>query len=362
MASLLIHIGAGNHSSQLDAKYRKLLRNALSRPFTDASRIIETSPLTNTGYGSSLDHNGNPSCDCTYASIDNGKVTRLLSLANITDCAAPTLACQLVLDKLDAEYHPEGHKGQLGLLKPSALNFETARADYPEVPRENLVLARARALYSKYIELENTLRESEHLNEQPNEQLTEHKHVLGSLKDAELVNDTVGLVEIGDQLQNQVQISCSSGGNFLRPPGRISCAGIYGSGAAYGRSGNIEVMCLCTGNGDDIVKMGLGSYVSDRMAEVLLETEEWPDLATLMVEQVKRRSSSFDLQATDAHLQPIVYVGVVAVVRDGTNQRLVFCHSTESFYFGFRSNGNRETVLSRHPGPVGTFICGEYKM
>ncbi|KAM9887253.1 hypothetical protein OXX79_013787, partial [Metschnikowia pulcherrima] len=53
---LAIHIGAGRHSAQKSQQYKKLLRLALRKSdILDASRVIEGSPLTNTGVGSSVD-------------------------------------------------------------------------------------------------------------------------------------------------------------------------------------------------------------------------------------------------------------------------------------------------------------------
>lgn len=372
MPALLIHIGAGKHSSLLDSKYRRLLKNALSQDFSTASITIEQSPLTNTGYGSSLDSVGNASCDCTVVTVRKGKVDGLLSLTNITDSTTPTRACQQVFAQLVKDYHPQSLKGQLGLLRPSVMDFKAARTLCKDIPMENLVLNRTKWLYSKYLEhgskLEKLIQSGsfgeqtrqEDLQEVGANNTKEHKATLETFQDLsrDIIQDTVGIIEIDET----IQMACSSGGNFLHPPGRISCAGIYGTGTGYGRSGSVQVVCLCSGNGDDIVKMGLGAHVSDRMAQLLLSVEEWPDLGTTLVGIVEHRSSMFQLEAIDSQLNRILYVGVVAVVKDSERQRVVFCHSTESFYFGFRGNGNVETVLSRHAGKVGTFVCGEYKM
>lgn len=377
MFILVIHIGAGCHSSHLDARYRKLLKTALSKDLREASTLIERNPLTNTGYGSSLDSEGHASCDCSIASVSSGKVVNMLTLTNITDCRNPTVACQQVLALLEAEY--QGLKGQMGLLRPSTLDFGAAREKYSEIPSESILLNNARVLYARFMEHEAALRSLVEKEQESRED--QHKETLESKRPcredkerkntadgafehalsprlAPDVQDTVGLI----QLDTTVHIATSSGGNFLHPPGRVSCAGVFGAGLGYGRGETVEVFCLCSGNGDDIVKMGLAAHVADSMAQKLLEAGEWPDLGTLLVETVERRSSMFQMAAVDSNLNHIVYVGVLAVVRNGRKVRLVFCHSTESFYFGFRTQSGIETVLNRHDGSVGTFVCGEYKL
>jgi len=378
---LLIHIGAGRHSLLLDAKYKKLLRNALLVDFSAASQIIEKSPLTNTGYGSSLDHDGNASCDCTYSTINLGKVEELLSLTNIGTCATPTLACELIVQSLASIYHRGiahgSARGILGLLKPSSMEFESARKLCLIVVDE-LVLKHTRLLYERYMEnerqlealIDRKLREeetrdgmeevingdtedqglnSENLDNTNESILRQHR-----LDVSQSVQDTVGLLETGDS----IKMSTSSGGAFLRPPGRVSCAGVYGAGSGFGRVGDTMVMCFCSGNGDDIVKMALASHISDRLARIV--NEEWTELGPTLVDIVRERSTICQLQAVDENLNSIVYVGVVAVVKQHNKLRVVYCHSTETFYFGFRGQTGTEIVLSKHNKP-GTFVCGEYR-
>lgn len=357
MQDLVIHIGAGNHSSLLDAKYRRLLKNALAHDISKASAAVEKSPLTNTGFGSSLDCDGNASCDCTFATVEGGKLQQVLSLTAVVDCATPTAACQRVLEQVGKIYHPGSARGHLGLLRPSSLTFESARGICPDLPRDDLVLDRTRGVYLRYQEhvaaLESLLANGEAGEEATTSEL--QKQLSPSLSAG--VQDTVGFIETG----TPVHLACSSGGSFLRLPGRISCAGVYGAGTGFSKAGSVEVFCLCSGNGDDIIKMGLGAHVADNLAVGLLECAEWPELGPILTEIVRNRGLLVCLEAVDLALMSILYVGVIAVVREGQKQRLVFCHSTETFYFGFRSRGKIETVLSRH-GKAGTFVCGEYKM
>lgn len=355
MDALVIHIGAGTHSQSLNRQYKRLLKSALSHDLLKASEIIEKSPLTNTGYGSSLDIEGNANCDCTLATLLLAKLENLLSLFAVGDCATPTLACQQVTAKLEEMYGPRSVKGILGLLKPTSLPFTTARLICPDLPVDDLVLPKTKQIYVKYQDLVTRM---EKLREpSANDIIEAHQNSFLTEISQVDVQDTVGYIELG----TVSTIACSSGGSFLRLPGRMSCAGVFGAGIGVGRAGNMEVYCLCSGNGDDIIKMNLGAHISDRLSCELLESLEWPDLGTRMVEMVRERGESVHLNAVDQNLNHILYVGVIAVVRKGDQRRLVFCHSTETFYFGFRRQNDTEIVLSRQSKP-GLFLCGEYKL
>lgn len=361
MDALVVHIGAGNHSQSLNRQYKRLLKSALSHDLSKASEIIEKSPLTNTGHGSSLDIEGNANCDCTLATVSLGKLENLLSLFAVGDCATPTLACQQVTAKLEEMYGPKSVKGILGLLKPTSLPFATARLICPDLPVDDLVSHRTRQIYERYQELVTKM---EKLQESPTNDSTGDSNTSFLSEVADIyeiseagVQDTVGYIELG----TVSTIACSSGGSFLRLPGRMSCAGVFGAGSGFGRAGTVEVFCLCSGNGDDIIKMNLSAHISDKLSCELLESLDWPDLGTRMVEMVRERGRNVQLNAVDQSLNHILYVGVIAVVKKGDQRRLVFCHSTESFYFGFRRQNEIETVLSRQTKP-GLFLCGEYKL
>lgn len=318
---LVIHIGAGCHSRLLDKEYKTLLKKALAKDFFQASQIIELSPLTNTGYGSSLDLNGHASCDCSLF-VHNGR-GKLLSLHNVTH-KHPTSVCSQILEELDMMYAKD-RMGSLGLLRPAMLNYEVVRQMW-DLPQENLILPKNQAVYEKFKAAEKLLEVPE-------------------------VQDTVGLIEVGAM----TRVAASSGGNILRLPSRTSCAGVFGAGSGFHKAGNIEVSCMCSGNGDDIIRMGLANIVAMKLAE----QQDREDLAQLMVEIVQQRSTVLEMEAVDESLASICYVGVIAVIK-AEKTRLIYCHSTDSFYFGFRSGNETEIVLSR--GAAGRFVCGEFRL
>lgn len=321
---LVVHIGAGRHSPQLDRKYKKLLKSALENDFLGASRVIEESPLTNTGYGSSLDINGNATSDCTWVAVENGKV-KSLSLHNVKH-RNPISVCSEIHEKLQSMYAKDTALGKLGLLKPAMLNYDGIQKEW-NLPVHDLVLPRAKSVFEKY------------------------KSAVEGVEEEIEVQDTIGLIAVG----SSTIIASSSGGNILRLPGRISCAGVFGSGVAFHRHGDIEVSCMCSGNGDDILRTCLGNHVAEKLAEAGSDI----DLGQYMVEVVQQRCSLFELEGVNHELEGICYFGIIALVK-GASSSLVYCHSTESFYFGFRRGDTTEIVLSR--GTLGKFVYGEFML
>lgn len=179
------------------------------------------------------------------------------------------------------------------------------------------------------------------------------------------VEDTVGLVQIMPK-DDTIRALTSSGGNFFKVPGRISCAGVLGAGVAYTCYGLNQVTVMCTGNGEDIMRMNLAGYLSETLAKEL-SSDEIPNslrgaLGDTLIHAILKRSANVPLSAVDANYLPTIYVGAIAIIFTPNFKRLVFCHSTESFYFGFKLKGDVEIVKSRKKSSNGKFIHGEYKL
>lgn len=354
---LVVHIGAGNHQANR-GKYRGILKKALHHDFLTASELVEKSPWTNTGYGSNPDWNGSASCDGTLVSVNHLKKVHVTLLTEITDCSVPTRALDAVAEKLRQLYGGDLIRGQLGLVRPISMPFQQAR-EMVNLPREPILLHRGRDYYERVrpvLALEN-LAESGHTSmdavnttDVAVSQIEEREAgMLTAPNHAPLfpVADTVGFIESSPALR----FSTTSGGHMLRFPGRTSCAGIYGAGSGYACLGDAEVVTLCSGNGDDIITMGLASHVSDRMVAAAAAGEA---LAQTLQQIVESR----------AQLVLSCYVGVLCVVRTGAESdrksTLVYCHTTETFYFGFRSSGGAEVILSQ--GTRGLCVGGEFRL
>lgn len=74
------------------------------------------------------------------------------------------------------------------------------------------------------------------------------------------------------------------------------------------------------------------------------------DYCNALVDIIMQASIDVPLTAVDKYNNTIIYMGAVCVIHDLNSgaKRLVYCHSTESFYFGFRSHNKKpELILSR---------------
>lgn len=342
---LVVHLGAGRHSSTFNEKYRKLLRRALGSDLRSAARCIEHSALTNTGYGAALDVSGAVACDATVLQGAHGVCTSLSLLAVVDAC--PTQVC------LEEMARQAEECAQTGLLRPLVMIAPPASLG------EALVLPAARALYKKYIQSTNL---QDHLLTQESEESGGTDFVRAASPKSQIrvkpislaeeetslifpVLDTVGYIEIGTETTAAVSL----GGHWLRPKGRVSCAGIPGAGVALAGRGSVQVCCLCSGQGDDIVRMTLASHVCDQL---LREALDAPALGPLLVKTIEERAKLAGIESA--------YVGVLATVAIEGRVQLVFCHSTESFYFGFRAaDGRPRIVLSRAEAG---FVSGEYSL
>lgn len=331
MAFLVIHVGAGHHSFNSRDEYKRLIRSALrTGSLLESSGIIEQSHLTNTGYGSALDRYGNASCDCTIA-LSTEAGTDVLSLLGIDDKTSPTTECIHIKNKLDEEFND---LKSLGLLKPASLQYYHVKKSHGTDESSELALPAAKRLYLKYKDFPEP-------PQQP-------------------VQDTVGVINF----DNELTLSTSSGGTFLKFPGRVSCAGIYGSGLAIAETEGTRITCLCSGNGDDIIRMRLAGHIADILLRSAKD-DDWPDFPAIMVSNTINQSKTVTLSARDNNHNPIVYVGVIAVIQHEGRTTLAYCHSTESFYFGFvNSNGEKEVVLSSQSdeAKIGHFVSGQYKL
>lgn len=336
---LVAHVGAGRHSSSKSRQYRKLLYEALAyNGIQEVGEILEKNVLTNTGYGSALDYNGEVNCDCSFITNRNGQVSSG-SAYNVSH-DAPIRATIELFQKVDEVYHNK--LGRFGLNKPMLLDYgdKTLRLmiNFKAGPHRSLVSPQTKKIYDLYkTRLDN-----------------DGSLALQALPD---VQDTIGIIRIQSSGSS---IASSSGGNFFKLPGRIGCAGVIGAAIYRLERNNKEVYCLCSGNGEDILAMQLASMV----CHSLLEAED--DYNDAMVNSIMQRKSDLSLYSPDSSEFCVPYVGVVCLVRDISLEEttLLYCHSTESFYFGFKSQRGKEVVLSTHdPKKVGkTFVRGEYRL
>lgn len=350
---IIVHIGAGSHSQLKTGHYKKLIKRALQVPESERSLLessekLEKSPLTNTGYGSSLNLLGKVQCDASFIRHNrpNNK-TEMGSMYNITKHypISETIRCFEQLNKL----YSEGFRS-FGLSQP--IIFDYAQKEV----------------------LNNISRIEENLNEDPLVSLKAQKifdiyrakltsNLIPQAEEVQAVRseiqDTIGIIHINDKT---TEIATSSGGNFFKFPGRIGCAGILGAAIAHCKRNGISVSCMCSGNGEDIIIMNLANRIAEQMV-----TSTNVEYCETLTDIIVRSSMDMPLTAVDSDNKPIIYVGALCVIHnlETDKKHLAYSHSTESFYFGFKSQTCApEIVLSRLDSTkVGrVFARGEFKI
>ena len=350
---VIVHIGAGNHSLVKNEKYKKLIKGALlvnesESVLAEVSRKLEKSALTNTGYGSSLNLLGAVQCDASFISYDRthnrnqvGVMYNIVNKYPITE----TLKC---FDQLHRLYSM-GFKS-FGLSMPLMFDYgqksllDELTNTKENVDTDSLVSSRSRKIYDTYKDI---LMSGD----------TQPPNAINSIRNE--IQDTIGIMHINS---TTTEIATSSGGNFFKFPGRIGCAGVLGSAIGHRTKNEISVSCMCSGNGEDIIMMNAASRIADHVVN-----NSSMDYCDALVDIIQQVSIDLPLTAVDKYNNTIIYMGAICVIHDLNRgaKRLVYCHSTESFYFGFRSHNNKpELVLSRlDSDKVGqVFARGEFKI
>ncbi|RCK55355.1 Threonine aspartase 1 [Candida viswanathii] len=312
MDILVVHIGAGLHNPASTHRYKTLIRTALSQSsILESSRVIESSPLTNTGYGSSLNVLGRVECDASF--IRGEKIGAVVGML----CRHPILETFRVFEHLRGVYASEPD-----LTLPVMLTYPSLKDVIPGIHEHDdaeLISPKSQKVFDMH---KDRVFQSKEIEQLPHG-----------------ISDTVGLIHIQDETTT---LATSSGGNSFKLPGRIGCAGMLGAGIAFKESGDVKVSCMCSGNGEQIMRCALARTIVDRVGDVLEEMygECIDGVLSLL-------------------LPDVLYVGFIVVVQRGTRVLLVYGHTTESFHFGFRYLDKTKVVLS-YAEQEGKLTFGEY--
>ncbi|XP_075226661.1 taspase 1 [Lycorma delicatula] len=243
-----VHVGAGHHSSNLQAKYEQLCKKACRKgveillnggssldAVTEATRVLEDSPLTNAGYGSNLTWDGDVECD---ASVMDGLHLQSGAIGAVSGIKNPVAVARLLCDK-------QREPLSCGRVQPCLLVGNGAREwassnGITTVDPSSLISERALKLH--------------HHCKKKLEKYENHiKNIANNTKDR---LDTVGAISI--DAAGNTAAACSSGGVILKHSGRVGQAAIYGSGC-WAEDGNINdlipsIAVTTSGCGEDIIK------------------------------------------------------------------------------------------------------------
>ncbi|CAH2354977.1 hypothetical protein CLIB1423_20S01244 [[Candida] railenensis] len=331
---LIVHVGAGNHSLANRTKYKKLIGKALrAENLVDASKVLEGSSLTNTGYGSSLNIDGQVECDASFIRTRNGAIADVGSMYNIRQ-RYPISETVRAFEALQESYR----ENAMGLTMPIMIDhnrvMEFYNKDKEEEVLPDLISPKNLDLYSRY-----------------------KSNV--PLKQLESVTDTIGVIYTTEEGS---EVASSSGGNFFKVPGRIGCAAVLGASIAQ-RSvvlsdSSYTISCMCSGNGEDIMLMNLARYIIDSLS---CKIESSDDLSQDMVDAIEQEGRNVPLHSNSK----TIYIGSICSILNIQSQRttILYCHSTESFFFGFRSDScGPEVILSTLETEPGKFCRGEFRI
>lgn len=307
---VILHIGAGKHNEKQNNEYVRLMRKALKKgDIVEINSILEHSSMTNTGYGSSLNILGEVEIDASYIKSD-GECGALLGL----QVDSPTKEMFRIFNKIDKRY-----VGEESLSKPLSLHCSNLRR-YMDIPvHDHLVSPKSNKIYDMYKD-----------------------RVFQYHGEAD-VNDTIGSIVI-DMSLNRTTLATTSGGHFFKLPGRIGCAGIIGAAIYHEEIEGLQISCMCSGNGEQIIKNSLAQSIVKTISD-MDEVEYGARLEKLILEKT-----------------PDIYCGFIVVLRRSNGRiQLLYGHTTETFYFGTRINDSTRVILSCAE-QEGKLTFGEYKL
>ncbi|KAJ3122108.1 taspase, threonine aspartase, 1 [Nowakowskiella sp. JEL0407] len=362
---IILHAGAGSHSPKSTKSLKHLLENTTNRVYqyinhrvksqemdftslavdavTLAISLLEDTELTNAGYGSNLTLNGRVECDatiCNGATRSSGSVTNISRYKNPIRIARQILLLQpnennSIFDLLFGRVPPiliAGDEGVVEIVKFMTDRVVAARSESPmtkrvkvdpqvdetvdihnfnisQIDNSELISPTAKRKYESWKELYS---------------LHESKQLRKLQRDTSELYDTVGCI-ILDPYGN-IASGVSSGGIFLKFPGRVGEAALVNSGC-YARNATLSTLGVAvsvSGVGETIMKVGL----AEKLAEEIARSDG--NVGGVIDRTMAECISDNDVISKDQRL-----VGFVSLVHDRSEESEVseiwYSHTTPSF-------------------------------
>ncbi|ODV62603.1 N-terminal nucleophile aminohydrolase [Ascoidea rubescens DSM 1968] len=395
---VLVHVGAGNHQKRHLPDFKALVSRACSQGLSDlissdlssttkalsnTSKLVEASKLTNASYGSSLSYNGKIVNDACVLLKDHASQKFVsFALSNIQNFKYPITRCLnfLLLKEIDV--------GQFcaGITKPCV--FADNHFDYFNINRDRPSDSDDYLLNDGYCN-NISLLSSNSINfyRQNEDRFLKNEPIIKDNNVNNNINDTIGIL-INDS-KNSLSHGVSSGGNFFKSDQRIGCAGLIGPSlfnltslelplyeilsSSRKKEFYYEISTMCSGNGEDIIEMDLARFASTYILENLLVSndEDDLDLSKLLQDSIVKASKRIHLKSfnyqnkntnadknanananSNTNQDKIIYVGVISYIRKFSLKSkkivwntILYCHSTESFIFGYKYNSNKTQFM-----------------
>ncbi|XP_071080218.1 threonine aspartase 1-like [Haliotis cracherodii] len=355
---IAVHAGAGYHSTNKETEYRSVCKDACKQAMeilhkggnaveavTKAVSVLEDSPLTNAGLGSSLTLEGCVECD---ASVMDGRTLTSGAVGCVMDVQNPVQVAERLV-----QTQVQGGLSH-GRIPPSILVAHGARqwADQQDITLTadaGHVTESSRRTYLKYKrKLANQTSTSE--NKETAEDTT-HKRVKTGKDELECgecsgVQDTVGCVCVDGE--GNMAAACSSGGIWMKHTGRMGPAAHYGVGS-WAHNGCCNktpgVAVVSSGGGEHLIKTFLAKTCADRV-----QKEPNASLAVSSAFKDNFLESEFLSHVEDKH-------GGVLVLKhlmedDGYREaEVLWAHTTDSMCVGYmlETHSKPTTFISRLP-------------
>ena len=271
---LLVHAGAGNHGTTHDEDYERVLRRACQRghkalvadggsptaAVAAAIRVLEDNPICNAGRGSSLNADGKVECDASIMSGDDGSFGACAATAGV--CNPIDLAERL--RHAQSQPLPGGLVNPIMLAGPGAERWARAHGVECCDPSKHVTEQRTKQweIYRSYTETSPQLDDS---SEAPPRKVPRREEPAEAPAQKRIF-DTVGAICVDSTLS--VAAGVSSGGLWLKPPGRVGEAALYGAGcwAADGGEEHAGVACSVSGIGEQVTQAQLAQRVARALA------------------------------------------------------------------------------------------------
>jgi len=287
---IVVHLGAGYHSKAKTREYKKLTRRAckLGRELCkdghlasyiacEVVSLLETSDLTNAGYGSNLTQSENVECDASLMDSDSkfAAVGCIENIKNPVKVAYDLLKCQ--------------NENNCNLVPPILLVGQGAQKwaidrGFSTIASKDMISESALRTYHESRKKVDELSRCHHYavgckRKNNNQQVLNHvsaesvcrTEVLRTHNDIGSMMDTIGAICI-DCFGN-VCAAVSSGGVILKHPGRVGHAACYGCGCFVAKRELDTKHIICassaSGCGEHLIKTSLAkSCVDTLLADV----------------------------------------------------------------------------------------------
>ncbi|OQR77544.1 threonine aspartase 1-like [Tropilaelaps mercedesae] len=243
---VIAHAGVGRRSTHSIRAVCKLCEKAAHRgrqvaystrdptvAVVEAVRTLEESPLTNAGIGSNVNRECTVECD---ASLIEGWSQRGGSVG-----AVPSVPhAILIAHKMVLARH-----GPACLVGPGALDW--FRENGGRMPEVEVITNNQRKMFAKYRTAGAVLSVEEPVLSNASAGCQTARS-----DEDDLRFDTVGAVAL---VGSRITAGVSSGGTFLKPPGRVGQAGVYGAGCWADHTAGVST----SGTGEHLIRTMLAS-------------------------------------------------------------------------------------------------------